>query len=144
VRDLRRLKRLTQLNTRLRDAVRANFADADEQLRQSEAAQDTAVSVYEAAIAETTHAGEIAAYQLLGNAERATRGQLDVRDAAQVVAERAETREVVQGELREAHREMKAMELLTQRERNARQNKRDQAEQAVTEEVVASKRARST
>jgi hypothetical protein len=77
---------------------------------------------------------------LYGRAERATRGKLDVGMASQQVHECVDVRENVQGELREAHREMKAMELLTQRERVARQARRDLAEQAVTEEVTASKR----
>lgn len=142
MRDLRRLKRLTQLKTRLRDAVRANFATADHLLQQSREAEDEAQRVYAEAADETVHVGETPAYQLAGNAERATRGQLDVREAARVVALDTEAREHAQHELREAHREVKAMELLTQRERLVRRVKREQAEQAVTEEVTASKRMR--
>lgn len=117
MRDLRRLKRLTQLKTRLRDAVRANLAHADHLLHQSQALEAEAERVYEEAVTETTRTGEVEAYTLFGRAERAIRGKQDIRDAAKVVETRVEAREVAQGELREAHREMKAMELLTQRER---------------------------
>jgi len=140
MRDLRRLKRLTQLKTRLRDAVRANLAQADHLLDRAQELEAEAERVLEAAIAETTQGGEVAAHVLYGRAERATRGKLDVGMASQQVHECVDVRENVQGELREAHREMKAMELLTQRERVARQARRDLAEQAVTEEVTANKR----
>lgn len=143
MRDLRRLKRLTQLKTRLRDAVRSSLAQADQLLQQSEALEAEAERVYEDAVAQTTAHGEMPAHQLLGHAENATRGQRDVNDAAQVVETRTQEREQVQAELREAHREVKAMDLLTQRERAARRDKREKLEQDVTDEVVASKRARS-
>ena len=144
MRDLRRLKRLTHLKTRLRDAVRANLAQADQALQQSQQLEADAERVYAEAISETTQAGETPAHTLWARAERATRGQLDVRQAAAVVVTRVEAREGVQAELREAQREMKAMELLTQRERLARRIRREQAEQLITDEVVASKRSRST
>lgn len=141
MRDLRRLKRLTQLKTRLRDAVRANLAQADHLLDRAQQLEAEAERVLEEAVAETTQGGEVAAHILYGRAERATRGKVDVGLAAEQVNECVDLREHVQGELREAHREMKAMDLLTQRERAARQTRRDLAEQAVTEEVTASKRA---
>ncbi len=143
MRDLRRLKRLTQLKTRLRDAVRSSLAQADQLLQQSEELEAEAERVYEDAITQATAHGEVAAHLLSGRAENATRGQRDVREAAALVETRTEEREQVQVELREAHREVKAMGLLTQRERAARRDKREKLEQEVTDEVVASKRARS-
>jgi flagellar export protein FliJ len=143
MRDLRRLKRLTQLKTRLRDAVRAHLAQADHLLQESEALEAEAERVYEDAITQATQPGEVPAHVLFGHAERAQRGKRDVNDAHQVVEQRQQAREEVQAELREAHREVKAMDLLTQRERAARRFKREQMEQTVADEVTASKRARS-
>lgn len=142
MRDLRRLKRLTQLKTRLRDAVRANLAQADVLLHESQALEADATRGYDAAVTETTQKGETPIHVFFARADRAQRGKLDIQRAAAVVTERTEAREQVQTELREAHREMKAMELLTSRERAARRLKREQAEQVVTEEVTASKHAR--